>query len=81
VTGSGISSIGSSPTVYNLEGSVGLGYRISDSIVVQGGYQAAQWYNLATNVKFSNGAGSFQQGKSDILVQGAFGKITVALPY
>jgi hypothetical protein len=80
-TGSGISSIGSSPTVYNIEGSVGLGYRISDSIVVQGGYQAARWYNLATTVNLANSAGSFQQGKSDILVQGAFGKMTFALPY
>jgi hypothetical protein len=79
--GSGSSFRSTSPTVYNLEESVALGYHISDSIVVQGGYRATQWYNLATTINLANKAGSFQEGRTNVLEHGPFGKITIALPY
>ena len=78
--GSGTTRTRSSPIVYNLEGSLALGYRPSNTLSVQVGYQAQQWWNLATGITSADSEGRFQSGRSDVLVHGPFAKLTVELP-
>jgi hypothetical protein len=77
---SGNSNTGSSPTVYNVEGSVGVGFRIHPKATVEIGYQAQQWWNLTNRVRDADKFGNFTSGRNDVLVHGPVAKITVALP-
>ena len=79
-SGSGNSTVRSSRTVYNLEGSAALGYKPNNAVLVQVGYQAQKWWNLATSITSADAEGRFQRGESDVLVHGPFAKITVELP-
>jgi hypothetical protein len=80
ISGSGDTTARSSRAVYNLEGSAALGYKASNTTLLQVGYQAQQWWNLATAITTADSEGRFQTGKSDVLTHGPFAKITVELP-
>jgi hypothetical protein len=67
-------------TVYNLEGSVALGYQLGNAAQLQVGYQVQQWWNLATRITTADSEGRLLVGQSDVLTHGPFAKITVALP-
>jgi hypothetical protein len=67
-------------TVYNLEGSVALGYQFGKLAQLQVGYQVQQWWSLATRITLADSHGGHQVGQSDVLTHGPFAKITVALP-
>jgi hypothetical protein len=79
-TGSGVTSTSTSPTIYNLEGSVGLSYRVAKPVAVELGYQAHEWWRLNTTVTTANSQGQFVEGRSDVLSHGPFAKITAELP-
>jgi len=79
-TGSGSLRTHSSPTVYNLEGSVALGFRVNPTTTFQIGYQVQQWWNLATTIGAANDVGGFEPGRSNVLSHGPVAKITFALP-
>ncbi|MGC1780660.1 MAG: Lpg1974 family pore-forming outer membrane protein [Xanthobacteraceae bacterium] len=70
----------SNPIVYGLEGKAGLSYHMSNSTTLEAGYQVEQWYNLATNASLATDTGGYQSSRSNVLVHGPFGKITVELP-
>jgi Legionella pneumophila major outer membrane protein precursor len=78
--GSGTISSRTWRTVYNLEGSVALGYQLGNAAQLQVGYQVQQWWSLATRITTADSQGRLQVGPSDVLTHGPFGKITVALP-
>ena len=78
--GPGYSTTTASPTVYNVEGSVGVGFRINPKATVEIGYQAQQWWNLTSRVRDADKFGNFASGRNDVLVHGPVAKITVALP-
>jgi len=80
ITGSGSSRTHNSPTVYNLEGSVAVGFRVSPTATFQIGYQAQQWWNLVTRIGDADDVGGFQPGRSNVLSHGPVAKITIALP-
>jgi hypothetical protein len=80
LAGSGTTSAHTWRTVYNLEGSVALGYQLGNLAQLQVGYQAQQWWSLATRINLAAGAGLHQRSQSDVLTHGPFAKITVALP-
>jgi hypothetical protein len=67
-------------TVYNLEGSVALGYQLGNAAQLQVGYQVQQWWSLATRINVADSQGRLQVSQSDVLTHGPFGKITVSLP-
>ena len=67
-------------TVYNLEGSVALGYQLGNAAQLQVGYQVQQWWNLATRITTADSLGRLQVSQSDVLTHGPFAKITVSLP-
>ena len=78
--GRGSSTTTASPTVYNVEGSVGVGFRIHPKTTVEIGYQAQQWWNLTNQVRDADKFGNFTSGRNDVLIHGPVAKITVALP-
>jgi hypothetical protein len=67
-------------TVYNLEGSVALGYQLGNMAQLQVGYQVQQWWSLATRITLADSEGRLQVSQSDVLTHGPFAKITVTLP-
>ena len=79
-SGSGNTTARSSRMVYNLEGSAALGYRPSNAMLLQVGYQAQKWWNLTNQVRDADKVGNFTPGRGDVLVHGPFAKITVELP-
>jgi major outer membrane protein len=79
-TGAGFSTTTSSRTVYNLEASVAIGFRVSPTTTFQIGYQAQQWWNLATKMGAANDVGGFEPSRSNVLSHGLVAKITFALP-
>lgn len=68
------------PIVYGLEGKAGLTYHMNSATALEVGYQMQQWYNLATSVTMADDLGGYVAGRSNVLVHGPFGKITVELP-
>jgi hypothetical protein len=66
--------------VYNVEGSVALGYQLGNMAQLQVGYQVQQWWSLATRIYGADSQGRLQVSQSDVLTHGPFAKITVALP-
>lgn len=80
IAGNGLSRIHNSPTVYNLEGSVTVGFRVSPTATFQIGYQAQQWWNLVPKIGNADDEGSFQPGRGNVLSHGPVAKITIALP-
>ena len=78
--GSGTNSTRTWRTVYNLEGSVALGYQLGNAAQLQVGYQVQQWWNLATRITTADSLGRLQVSQSDVLTHGPFAKITVSLP-
>jgi len=79
ISGAGTTNSHTWRTVYNLEGSVALGYQVGPA-QLQVGYQVQQWWSLATRINVADSQGRLQVGQSDVLTHGPFGKITVALP-
>ena len=57
-------------TVYNLEGSVALGYQLGNAAQLQVGYQVQQWWNLATRITAADSLGRLQVSQSDVLTHG-----------
>jgi Legionella pneumophila major outer membrane protein precursor len=79
-SGAGATSYRTWRTVYNLEGSVALGYQLGNAAQLQVGYQVQQWWSLATRIYVADSEGHLQASQSDVLTHGPFAKITVALP-
>jgi hypothetical protein len=80
VTGAGATTSRTRRTVYNLEGSVALGYQLGNAAQLQVGYQVQQWWSLATRINVADSQGNLQASQSDVLTHGPFAKITVSLP-
>ena len=80
ITGAGATNSRTWRTVYNLEGSVALGYQLGNMAQLQVGYQAQQWWSLATRITTADSQGNLQASQSDVLTHGPFAKITVSLP-
>jgi hypothetical protein len=78
--GAGTTSSRTWRTVYNLEGSVALGYQFGNMAQLQVGYQVQQWWSLATRITLADSEGRLQASQSDVLTHSPFAKITVTLP-
>jgi hypothetical protein len=80
VAGAGTTNSRTWRTVYNLEGSVALGYQLGNMAQLQVGYQVQQWWSLATRITLADSEGRLQASQSDVLTHSPFAKITVTLP-
>lgn len=67
-------------TIYNLEGQVAIGYDMTDSINLQVGYQAEQWWRLTSKFEEADENGGDYDGGGDVLSHGPFARVTVKLP-
>lgn len=71
-------------TVYNLEASLAVDYAVSDRMSLSVGYQAQQWWDLATTVSNAGsdtGSSDFpgKIGSGDVLTHGPFARMTIKL--
>jgi len=80
VSDAGVTNSRTWRTVYNVEGSVSLGYQLGNMAQLQVGYQVQQWWGLATSITVADSQGRLQASQSDVLTHGPFAKITVSLP-
>lgn len=74
----GASSRRENRVVYNLEGSVSLGYRLAGTIDIQIGYRASHYWNLGTGLT-GDSSGTFALTRSNILTHGPFARLVLPL--
>jgi hypothetical protein len=69
-----------SRTLWNVDASAALGYRLSPNMSLQVGYRAERWWNLLETTNNADKVGDFTRDKAHVLSHGAFGKLTVEFP-
>jgi hypothetical protein len=76
----GTSNFNRTLMVYNAEGAVALGYRISGRSLVQIGYRAQHWWNIVPNISGATTSAGATVGSGNAFVHGPFGRLTIAVP-
>jgi hypothetical protein len=79
-TGGGNPKFDNAPTIYNLEGSIGIGYKICDPLTLTVGYRAQQFWHAVPNFTGIDAFGDVELKQTNILVHGPFARFTVTLP-
>lgn len=65
-------------TAYNLEGAVGIDFRIADGVSLGAGYKAQQIWNAGVHYDEIDKGGNYEADDADLLVHGAFVRLNLA---